>query len=99
MNEAEDADGEDQDKGTEKQAGVQMQITCDEIKASHQEVRREYAARASDRKTDSIPMSTTITANETRWATLRPHRTRVFTRLDAKSQRPGGDKVTAEDIS
>ena len=37
VNEVEDADGKDEDKGTDKQADVQMQVARDEIKASHQE--------------------------------------------------------------
>ena len=37
MNEVEDADGKDEDEGTDKQADVQMQVARDEIKASHQE--------------------------------------------------------------
>ena len=40
MNEVDDADGKDQNERAEKQADVQMQITCDEVKASHQEAAR-----------------------------------------------------------
>jgi hypothetical protein len=64
VNEVEDAEGKDEDKGTDEQAHVQMQVARDEIKASHQEgLRLPKAARGSGRATDTVALPT-ATANE-----------------------------------